>query len=107
MTPDFTGAVRAALASGWRRRPDDDIREDTCQNADGTVRLGWDDKHICLWRRESAGVRWPAYALVLPVESAEQAVDLLVALDVLPPELSSTYRLGWHEAMHQHLVGAP
>ncbi|MEV4846109.1 hypothetical protein AB0K20_23190 [Micromonospora matsumotoense] len=64
--------------------------------SDGTVGVGWEHGELRIWRSYttpgSSDRRWPTWSTDYPVASVRQAVDVLVALDVLPAELSSAYR---------------
>jgi len=66
---------------------------------DATIIVDWDHDELSVRRRpvEQAGTYWP-WGVALPrqqrypVTSVRQAVDFLVALDVLPPRFSSAHR---------------
>lgn len=69
-------------------------------SADATTVVEWDHDELTVRRRPSAevGRQWPSGLGSVgrreryPVTSVRQAVDFLVALDVLPAQFSSAYR---------------
>ncbi|MFI1195487.1 hypothetical protein ACH4T9_19830 [Micromonospora sp. NPDC020750] len=68
--------------------------------SDATTVVEWDHDELTVRRRPTAevGSQWPSgwgsegRRERYPVTSVRQAVDILVALDVLPAQLSSAYR---------------
>lgn len=64
---------------------------DSTHLADATVTVCWDEDGLLLWHRQAHGL-WTTTPVVYPVASARQAVDVLVALDILPVALSSAHR---------------
>ncbi|QDY06128.1 hypothetical protein FJK98_02260 [Micromonospora sp. HM134] len=66
--------------------------------SNATIAVAWDDTEVTVYRRPLTEVGRQWYVGVdghhsrHPVASVRQAVDVLVALDVLPAELSSAYR---------------
>lgn len=60
---------------------------------DATIRVCWADGLVTVTRQNAAG-RFPADSDVYPVYTIQQAVDVLVAVGVLPVAFSSAYRFG-------------
>ncbi len=63
-------------------------------NPDDTTAVTWDEGEVRVWRRQRPNL-YPTWPTMYPVESIRQAVDLLVALGILPAELSSVYAEGY------------
>jgi hypothetical protein len=103
VTPEFVAAVRAAHAEGWKATRDSSWA--AAQSPNRLLRISWDDEGVTVWRRTCVNRAWSLPQRVAAV-TVEQGIDVLVALDVLPGQVSSTYKLGFHEAIHARLVGA-
>ncbi|MEU8264434.1 hypothetical protein AB0C02_27910 [Micromonospora sp. NPDC048999] len=65
-------------------------------DSDADIAVDWDDVELRIKRKETypggTGRYWPSRFTDYPVTSVVQAVDILVALDVLPHRFSSAYR---------------
>ncbi|MFI6819763.1 hypothetical protein ACIBJE_02275 [Micromonospora sp. NPDC050187] len=59
-------------------------------DSDATLAVGWDESGLRVWRKGATG--WPIRSTDYAVASVRQAVDVLAALGILPPHLSSAYR---------------
>lgn len=92
MTELIARTVRWARQNGWQ--PGFSGWEN------GGVRVNLNDGGFTVERRING--RWPIFPAgrtYIAVESARQAVDLLVAYGILPPELSSAYEAGQNDAL--------
>lgn len=84
---------RWARANGWTISTTGWINAAYDSLAD--IAVGWDEDGLRVWRKEqsSSGHRyWPIPSTDYPVATVRQAVDVLVALRILPVHLSSAYR---------------
>lgn len=64
--------------------------------SEATVGVDWDPdvRTITVRRNDGSGIFRPT---TYPTDSVRQAVDLLVAVGILPAQFSSAYAAGWHD----------
>ncbi|MGA4726260.1 hypothetical protein ACPB67_02470 [Micromonospora taraxaci] len=91
-----------AEVSRWRKGNDwraDDLRG--FQNAPfedaATVAVRPNEAGFQVWRKGADAPHFIGQPIEYPAESVREAVDLLVALDVLPLQFSSAYEAGWDD----------
>jgi hypothetical protein len=75
------------------------------KSRDGRVAVNWEEGEITVFRADGRG-QFPTWGDRYRVESVRQAVDLLVALGVLPPEFATAYTAGWNDAMRQAVLAS-
>jgi hypothetical protein len=62
-----------------------------------TVAVRTNEAGFQVWRKPADAPHFTGQPTEYPADSVRQAVDLLVALGILPAQLSSAYTAGWHD----------
>ncbi|MET8265972.1 hypothetical protein ABZU92_18495 [Micromonospora arida] len=62
-----------------------------------TVRVRPNEAGFQVWRKDADAPHFTGQPTEYPAESVREAIDMLVALNVLPEGFSSAYKAGWDD----------